>query len=218
MEIYMEFRPGTGGEEAESFMFELMDVYGRFARKNNMEIEISESDGKTHVMIISGKEKYLKTLLKESGVHRVQRESKGKLHTSTATISVYEGIEDNYTVDEKEFRYETFRASGNGGQHRNTTDSAVRLIHIPTGLTVICVSERSQLKNKRIAMGMMRGKLLENNKQRLQDNVNQERSGQILGAKRSEATRTYNYQRKEVINHITGEKHLLKDFLKGNIG
>lgn len=167
------------------------------------------------MLILQGKN--ISHFLDEAGVHRVQRVSKGKMHTSTVTVSVLEIKENKKRYDEDEFVFETFRASGAGGQHRNTTDSAIRLIHIPTGTTVISASQRSQHKNKYIAMTVMQERLMEMEEQKKSNKINSKRRKQIKHGDRSEASRTYNYPRGEIIDY-NGTRMDLKDFMKGNIG
>lgn len=214
MEIFMEFRAGVGGEESNSFLQELMGAYGKYARRKNWEISMPDTGSKTKLLIISGEG--VEEMLGEAGVHRVQRESKGKLHTSAVSIATFRESSENPKVMERDFRFETYRASGAGGQHRNTTDSAIRLIHIPTGTTVTCASERSQYKNKAIAMSIMMNRLDEKQKDENERRVNQGRSEQIGSGDRSEARRTYNFPRKEVLDNITGIRIPLKKFFKGD--
>lgn len=214
MEIFMEFRPGAGGDEAFSFMEELILAYGKYGRKMGMEIDIPEVDSKAKLIVFSGKN--AKALLNEGGVHRVQRESKGKLHTSTVTINVFEGVKEGFEVSDKDFKFDTYRASGAGGQHRNTTDSAIRLTHMPTGIVVTCCSERSQHKNKATAISVMMNRLRERNQDEIRDSSNNKRHEQVGSGDRAEARRTFNYHRKEVVDNLTGSRIPLKEFLKGN--
>lgn len=214
MEVFMEFRPGAGGDEAFTFMEELISAYEKYGRKMGLTMEVPEVDSKTKLIVFSGKN--TKALLKEGGVHRVQRESKGKLHTSTVTINVFEGVEEGFEVSDKDFQFDTYRASGAGGQHRNTTDSAIRLTHVPTGTVVTCCSERSQHKNKATAISVMMNRLRERNQDELRNSSNKKRHEQVGRGDRAEARRTFNYHRKEVVDNVTGRKTTLKEFLKGN--
>lgn len=221
MTIYMEIRGCAGGDEAEIFADEIMYVYLKFAKKHNININLLNT-GKTRIISFSGKEKFIKILFNESGIHRVQRisktESKEKMHTSTISVAAYCLPENKkYIINEKDLVIERFRASGNGGQHRNTTDSAIRITHKPTGITAICVSERSQYQNKVTAMELLYAKIGKLNTNISKNKLNNEKSLQLKDGQRAQSRRTYNYQRKEVLDNNTNRRCLLKDFLKGNL-
>lgn len=215
--IYMEFRSGIGGEEAELFMIDLLKVYVKFFNKNRLYYNLV-SDNKTKILSVEGKEEFLKILLKENGIHKVQRISKNKMHTSTVSITCLPVVEQStFRINPKDLEYSYFRSSGNGGQHRNTTDSAVRLVHKPTNTTVVCVSERSQFKNKEIALELLSSKLNNKVNDNIHNKVNNKRKEVAQDTERSNARRIYNYPRNEVIDNYSNKVCKLKDFLKGNI-
>ena len=218
MKIYIELRACSGGEEAQGFANELMSVYLKYARKNDLKTELV-SLGKTIIMLVDGKEKYLTPLLSEDGVHKVQRVSKNKLHTSTVSVAVLP-ISDTKEVEinNKDISFDTYRGSGAGGQHRNKTDSAVRVTHIPTGTVVCCENERSQLRNKEVAVAVLYSKLKKAEKQRSLEKNNNKRQTQVGMGERAESRRTYNYIRNEIVDNLTGQTCSLKEFMdKANI-
>lgn len=207
----LEVRAGTGGEEAALFATNLFNMYQRYAEKKGWKFEIisfSETGiggCKEGTATISGKNVFAR-LKFESGVHRVQRvpetESSGRVHTSAATVAVLpEAEEVDIKIDEKDLRIDIFRASGPGGQSVNTTDSAVRIVHIPTGITVSQQDEKSQHKNKDKAMRILRSRLYEAKREELDKERSENRKGQVGSGDRSERIRTYNFPQGRVSDH-----------------
>jgi peptide chain release factor 1 len=227
-DVFLEIRAGTGGEEAALFAANLFRMYMRYAERNGWKVEImSVSETgiggiKEVIAAIEGKRVYSK-LKYESGVHRVQRipttETGGRIHTSTATIAVLaEPDEVEITVDEKDLRIDTFRASGAGGQHVNKTDSAIRITHLSTGIVVQCQDERSQHKNRAKAMRMLRAKLYEFEEQKRQREISTTRRGQVGTGERSEKIRTYNFPQGRVTDHRIGlTLHQIETVLDGDL-
>ena len=226
--VIVEIRGGAGGDEAALFAADLFRMYTRFAERNRWKTEImsineNEVGGFKEVsFLITGKGAYSR-LKYESGVHRVQRvpatESSGRIHTSTVTVAVLPEAEDvDVAVDMNDIRVDVFRSSGNGGQSVNTTDSAVRLTHTPTGIVVSCQDEKSQLKNKEKALKVLRAKLFDLELEKKQSKEQQERQSQIGTGDRSERIRTYNYQQGRVTDHRVGlTLHRLDSILDGDI-
>ena len=226
--VFVEIRGGAGGEEAALFSTNLFRMYSRYAENNRWSVEImslNETDlggFKEIVFMIKGNGAYSK-LKYESGVHRVQRvpdtESSGRIHTSTATVAVLPEVDDvEIEVNEKDLKIDVFRASGNGGQCVNTTDSAVRMTHIPTGLVVSCQDEKSQLKNKEKALKILRARLFEQAQAERSAGIAEDRKSQVGTGDRSERIRTYNYPQGRVTDHRIGlTLYKLETFLNGDI-
>jgi peptide chain release factor 1 len=227
--VIIEIRGGTGGDEAALFAANLYRMYCRYAERSKWKIEvISKSEVgvgglKEIVFLIKGQGAYSK-LKFESGVHRVQRvpetESSGRIHTSTATIAVLPEIDDVEQVEIRpsDLKIDTFRSSGAGGQHVNTTDSAVRITHLPTGVIVECQDERSQLKNREKAMKVLAAKIYEMEIEKQRSEVESERKLQVGTGARSEKIRTYNYPQGRITDHrIKLTLHKLDAFLDGDL-
>lgn len=226
--VIIEIRAGTGGEEASLFGADLMRMYLRFAERMGFKAEILETQKtglsgiKEASMLIKGKGAY--SYLKfEGGVHRVQRvpetESSGRLHTSAATVAVLlEATEVDVNIDPNDVRVDVYRSSGNGGQSVNTTDSAVRLTHIPTGLVVTCQDEKSQIKNKDKAFKVLRARLYELELQKIADEESENRKSMVGSGDRSERIRTYNFPQNRISDHrINFTSYKLNDFIDGDI-
>jgi peptide chain release factor 1 len=224
----VEIRSGTGGEEAALFAADLFRMYARFAEKAGWKVEIlSTSDAsagglKEVIASISGERVYSRMRF-EGGVHRVQRvpatESQGRIHTSTATVAVLpEADEVDIEIDEKDLEISIAASGGPGGQGVNTTNSAVQLLHRPSGLIVKCQDERSQIKNKARAMKVLRARLLEREQAAADAAVAAERRGMVGGGERSEKIRTYNYPQNRVTDHRIGMTlHKLDQVMNGDL-
>jgi len=227
-DVVVEIRAGTGGQEASLFAADLYRMYSKYAVRHNLTLEAlsshaSEAKGfKEIIFSVRGKDAYKKMKF-ESGVHRVQRvpttEASGRIHTSTVTVAVLvEPEEVEINIEPKDLRIDVFRATGPGGQGVNTTDSAVRITHIPTGMVVNCQDERSQLKNKAKAMRVLRARLLDKTRQDEISKISNERKSQIGSGERSEKIRTYNFPDRRVTDHRIGLTiHQLENFLEGDL-
>ena len=227
-DVIVEIRPGTGGLEASLFAADLYRMYTKYAAGRNWSVDLlsshpTEAGGfKEIIFSIKGKDAF-KRMKFESGVHRVQRvpttEASGRIHTSTATVAVFvEPEEVELKIEPKDLKIDVFRSSGPGGQSVNTTDSAVRITHLPTGMVITCQDERSQLKNKHKAMRVLRARLLDKMQQENLSKVSEARKSQIGSGDRSEKIRTYNYPDRRVTDHRVGvTMYQLEDFLEGDI-
>lgn len=226
--VILEIRAGTGGDEAALFGADLLRMYTRYAERNRWKTEIIEMNDtgiggvKEAVMLIKGKGAYSR-LKFESGAHRVQRvpetESSGRVHTSAATVAVLPEVDDvEVNLNPNDVRVDVYRASGNGGQCVNTTDSAVRLTHEPTGLVVTCQDEKSQIKNKEKAFKVLKARLYDLEMQKQQEEIAGQRKSQVGSGDRSERIRTYNFPQGRVSDHRIGlTLYKLDSFLDGDI-
>lgn len=226
--IIVEIRAGAGGEEAALFVSDLFRMYSRFAERNHWKVEVMNSNPteiggfKEIIFGISGKNVYGK-LKQESGVHRVQRipitESGGRIHTSTVTVAILpEAEEIEMEINPNDLKIDRFRSTGPGGQSVNTTDSAVRITHLPTGIVVTCQDEKSQHKNKEKALKILRARLLDRLQREKHKEIEQQRRKQVGTGDRSERIRTYNFPQNRVTDHrINVNFYNLEDILDGNL-
>lgn len=226
--VILEIRAGTGGDEAALFGSDLLRMYLRYAERRGWKAEIMEMNDtgiggiKEAVVLIKGRGAYSR-LKYESGTHRVQRvpetESSGRIHTSAATVAVLPEVDDvEVELNPSDVRVDVYRSSGNGGQSVNTTDSAVRLTHMPTGLVVTCQDEKSQIKNKEKAFKVLRAKLYDIKLQEQNKEISEQRKSQVGSGDRSERIRTYNFPQGRVSDHRIGlTLYKLDYFLDGDI-
>jgi len=226
--LFLEIRAGTGGDEAALFAGELFRMYTKYADRKGLKVEIVEASEtgiggyKEVIALVEGKGAYGQ-LKYESGVHRVQRvpatEASGRIHTSTVTVAVMpEADEVDVKIDPKDLRIDTFCSSGAGGQSVNTTYSAVRITHIPTGVVVSCQDERSQLKNRNKAMRTLRARILEAEQEKQEAVIAQNRKAQVGTGERSEKIRTYNFPQNRVTDHRVGlTLHKLELVMEGDL-
>ena len=226
--VYFEIRAGVGGEEAALFARDLWRMYLKFFEKKGWKVRVLEESLsdlggiKTLVSEVSGEDVY-QLLKNESGVHRVQRipvtEKSGRIHTSTASVAVLPKLEaPPIQIKESDLEIEFFRASGPGGQNVNKVETAVRILHKPTGIVVTCQTERNQQRNREIALQLLKNKLYELEQRRISGQLTDLRRSQIGSQERSEKIRTYNFPQNRITDHRIGKSwYNLEDILNGNL-
>jgi peptide chain release factor 1 len=224
----LEIRAGTGGEEAGLFAADLFRMYAKYAEMSRWRVEVMSQNPtglggfKEIIALVEGKRVYSR-LKYESGVHRVQRipvtESSGRIHTSTVTVAVLpEADEVEVEINPNDLRIDVYRSSGPGGQSVNTTDSAVRITHLPTAMVVTCQDEKSQHKNKAKALKVLRARLLDQLMEEQRSEISEERKTQVGSGDRSERVRTYNFPQNRVTDHRLGlTLHRLDSILEGDL-
>ncbi len=225
---FLEIRAGTGGDEAALFVGDVFRMYSRYAETMSWKMEIIDSSPlgiggfKEIIALVKGENVFSK-LKYESGVHRVQRvpetETQGRVHTSAITVAILPEADDvEVDIDMNELKFDVFRSSGPGGQSVNTTDSAVRITHLPTGLVVICQDEKSQHKNKAKALTVLRARLFDRIQQEQHDKISQDRKSQVGSGDRSERIRTYNFPQGRLTDHrINLTLYKLESIINGNL-